>query len=140
MPKYLKKYQGVTSGTLGGRDDGHPMTKYTVLDDMTDVVKSFDLDATYFEITSTSFTPEEIARHKATHDNDNTTIADMIGCTVEITYVGNGGMNTKGKRGVIDSWDGEIEKYKIDFGNGWCGSYRTDQFKVIEEDNIVKLT
>lgn len=32
QPKFLKLYEGVTSGTLGGRDDGFPETKHVVYD------------------------------------------------------------------------------------------------------------
>lgn len=30
MPMYLKQYMGVTSGTMGGRDDGYPEVKHRV--------------------------------------------------------------------------------------------------------------
>ena len=37
MPIYLKQYMGVTSGTMGGRDDGYPEVKHRVFHSIEDL-------------------------------------------------------------------------------------------------------
>lgn len=39
-PRYLIEYQGYTSGTPGGRDDGYPETKYVIFDTVDKLVSS----------------------------------------------------------------------------------------------------
>ena len=41
MGKVLKVWQGVTSGSYAGRDDGYPETKYQVYDSMRDLARDY---------------------------------------------------------------------------------------------------
>lgn len=40
-PKYLKVWEGVTSGSFAGRNDGYPETKYTVYNSLEDLSRHF---------------------------------------------------------------------------------------------------
>jgi hypothetical protein len=35
-----------------------------------------------------------------------------------------------GKHVVIEEWDNDIRKYKVDFGNGFCGWYKRSELKL----------
>lgn len=50
--KILKVYTGITSGTLGGRDDGHPVTKYKLYNSVDDLVNVYNIhhNEQYFEL------------------------------------------------------------------------------------------
>ncbi|MNS48794.1 hypothetical protein D3C72_813770 [compost metagenome] len=52
QPKYLKQYQGFTSGTPNGREDGFPETKSVVYTDIRDLAAAFGTrkDERYFRI------------------------------------------------------------------------------------------
>jgi hypothetical protein len=47
---YLKMWQGVVSGSMGGRDDGQPETKTRVIDNLEDLVSTYDAKAKYFKL------------------------------------------------------------------------------------------
>lgn len=50
---FLKTWQGVTSGTLGGRDDGYPEIKYRVYDSVEQLARDYGTsrDEKYFILT-----------------------------------------------------------------------------------------
>ena len=48
--KYLKVWEGAVSGSLGGRDDGYPETKTQVINNIEELISSYDGDATYFKL------------------------------------------------------------------------------------------
>lgn len=50
QPKFLKLYEGVTSGTFMGREDGYPETKYVVYSDIRLLARDFgkQKDERYF--------------------------------------------------------------------------------------------
>lgn len=48
--KYLKVWEGVISGSLGGRDDGYPETEVELINSIEELVSSFDRSATYFKL------------------------------------------------------------------------------------------
>lgn len=52
MTKYLKTWTGLTTGTLAGRDDGHPITKYKFFNSFDDLLKTHgsDPDEKYFKL------------------------------------------------------------------------------------------
>jgi hypothetical protein len=51
MTKYLKVWQGTISGSLGGRDDGYPETKTRVIEDLEELIDTYDANADYFRLT-----------------------------------------------------------------------------------------
>jgi len=52
MPQqYLKTWMGVTSGTLGGRDDGYPERKFRLFNDIDEMAKDEDRpDQEFFHV------------------------------------------------------------------------------------------
>lgn len=49
--KYLKVWQGFVTGSMGGRDDGYPETKYKLIDSLEVLVDTFDEKAEYYKLT-----------------------------------------------------------------------------------------
>ena len=48
-----------------------------------------------------------------------------VGAT--INKAPDGSINTNGKACVINHWDSFLGKYKVDFGNGFCGWYKRSE-------------
>ena len=48
--QYLKIWEGVTSGTHLGRDDGYPETKLLLIDSLDQLVRTIDTNAEYFKL------------------------------------------------------------------------------------------
>lgn len=48
--KYLKTWMGVTSGSLGGRDDGYPERKSLIIEDLDRLVSTYDPNAEYYKL------------------------------------------------------------------------------------------
>lgn len=46
--KYLKVWMGVTSGSYLGRNDGYPERKFSVIENLDDLVRGFDDNAEYY--------------------------------------------------------------------------------------------
>ncbi len=54
-------------------------------------------------------------------------MSKYIGVGVTIKSRKTGGIDTSGSSGVIEHWDGFLGKYKVDFGNGFCGWYKRSE-------------
>ena len=52
----------------------------------------------------------------------------MVGKTVKIIKKN---VLTTGKIGYVEEWHIHIQKYEIDFGNGFCGYYAKDEFEIL---------
>lgn len=52
MTKYLKMWTGRTTGTIAGRDDGYPTTKYIVFNSFEDMLETYggSPDESYYEL------------------------------------------------------------------------------------------
>ena len=52
QPRYLKQYEGVTSGSFAGRDDGYPETKFMTFSDVVSLSKDYGKrkDEQYFKL------------------------------------------------------------------------------------------
>lgn len=48
--KYLKTWMGVVSGSLGGRDDGYPERKLMIVDNVGNLVDTYDPEAEYYKL------------------------------------------------------------------------------------------
>ncbi len=42
-------------------------------------------------------------------------------------------INTSGMSCVVEEWDKSIGKYKVDFGNGFCGWYKRSELEFDSE-------
>ena len=47
---YLKVWMGTVSGSPGGRDDGYPEQKTRVVDELEELVRTFDPKAVYYRL------------------------------------------------------------------------------------------
>ena len=56
-------------------------------------------------------------------------MSKYVGVGVTIKKSADGGINTSGKAGVVEHWDSFLGKYKVDFGNGFCGWYKRSQLE-----------
>lgn len=54
-------------------------------------------------------------------------MSKYIGVGVTIKNLEKSGINTSGLTGVVEHWDGFLGKYKVDFGNGFCGWYKRSE-------------
>lgn len=48
-------------------------------------------------------------------------------CGVTINKGKHSGINTNGKSAIVECWDSKAKKYKVDFGNGFCGWYKRSE-------------
>jgi GGDEF domain-containing protein len=55
-----------------------------------------------------------------------------VGKEIVVVDLPEGSIDLKGKRGFIEGYNAEIEKYEIDFGNGWIGHLKEKEFNIIE--------
>ncbi len=54
-------------------------------------------------------------------------MSKYTGMSVTIKSRETNGIDTNGKTGVIEHWDNFLGKYKVDFGNGFCGWYKRSE-------------
>ncbi|MFW6026329.1 MAG: hypothetical protein ACOCRX_08300 [Candidatus Woesearchaeota archaeon] len=71
--KYLKVYTGLSTGTLAGRDDGHPVTKMTLLNNLEELVKNYtgkEKDLRYYKLEEINITDDMIEEYKQSLKDD----------------------------------------------------------------------
>ena len=60
-------------------------------------------------------------------------MSKYAGCGAVIKKDKHSGTNTNGKPCVIEGWDASAKKYKVDFGNGFCGWYKLKELIIDKE-------
>lgn len=129
MTIYLKEYEGKTTGSYMGRDDGYPCTKHAVIKTEEDLIRTFDPTAKYYTVEPITLDTAALLEKKAFMDGKRPEL--VIGKVVKVVGY-SGGLDLRGKTGKVESFNANTSKFEIDFGQGWIGHFKFNELKLME--------